>query len=58
MGKTFWDCVPGIRAKRSMASIKIEKQTARRKTPFTSAARISARCHPYVYLAEAERFDN
>lgn len=41
---------PGVLKKRSMASIKMEKQSASRKTPLTRAARISARCHPYEYF--------
>jgi hypothetical protein len=38
---------PGVEKKRPKASITIEKQSARRKTPFIRAARISALCHPY-----------
>lgn len=41
---------PGLLKKRCIASIKIEKHKAKRKTPFTNAARISARCHPYEYF--------
>jgi hypothetical protein len=37
---------PGFSANRLIASTNIEKESARRKTPFTSAARISARCQP------------
>jgi hypothetical protein len=40
--------IPGVLKKRSNASINIEKQRAKRKTPLTRAARISARCQPYV----------
>jgi hypothetical protein len=36
----------GVLKKRSIASMKMEKQRARRKTPLMSAARISARCQP------------
>lgn len=38
--------VPGVLKKRSTASINIEKQSANKNTPFISAARISALCHP------------
>jgi len=42
-------CIPGVVKNLPIASSDIEKQSAKRKTPLTSAARISARCHPYVY---------
>ena len=48
--------LPGTEKKRSRASNETEKQRARRKTPFTNAARISARCQPYVYLSSASDF--
>lgn len=35
----------------SMASMKIEKQRASKKTPFTSAPRTSDLCHPYEFFA-------
>jgi hypothetical protein len=38
--------IPGVLKKRSNASINIEKQRAKRKTPLTRAAKISARCQP------------
>lgn len=37
---------PVTLTKRSMASMKMEKHKASRKTPFTSAPRISALCQP------------
>ena len=58
MCKNFGLYTPVGLTNRSIVSIKTEKQSAQRKTPLTSAARISARCHPYVYLAEADRLDN
>lgn len=42
--------VPDVLKKRSIASRKIEKHKARRKTPLIKAARISARCQPYEYF--------
>jgi hypothetical protein len=39
----------GCSTKRPIASRDMDRHSARRKTPFTSAARISARCHPNVY---------
>jgi hypothetical protein len=50
--------LPGGRANRPKASMKIEKQRASKNTPLTNAAIISALCHPYEYLELAERFDN
>lgn len=41
---------PGVLKKRSIASMKIEKHRASKNTPFTRAARISARCQPYEYF--------
>lgn len=39
--------LPVTLTKRSIASMKMLKQRARRKTPLTRAPRISALCHPY-----------
>ena len=39
-------CTPFVLKKRSIASKKIEKHKASRKTPLIRAARISARCQP------------
>jgi hypothetical protein len=38
--------IPAVLKKRSIASKKIEKHNASKKTPLIKAARISARCHP------------
>jgi hypothetical protein len=46
--------VPGVVKNRPIASRNIEKQRARRNTPFTRAARISALCHPYEYRESVE----
>lgn len=46
--------IPGAVKNRPIASRDIEKQRARRKTPLTRAARISALCHPYEYRESEE----
>ena len=46
--------IPGVVKNRPIASRDIEKQRARRKTPLTRAARISALCHPYEYRESEE----
>jgi hypothetical protein len=38
--------ISGAAKNRCIASMKMEKHRARRKTPLIKAARISARCHP------------
>lgn len=37
---------PGVLKNRPIASMKMEKHRASKKTPLMRAARISARCHP------------
>lgn len=45
---------PGVLKNRPRASRDIEKQRARRNTPLTRAAKISALCHPYEYRESVE----
>lgn len=49
---SFGDCTSGEPNMRCMASRKMEKHSASRKTPLMSAPRISALCQPYEYLFE------
>jgi hypothetical protein len=47
--KTSWgDLISVGSTKRWMASRKMDKHKARRKTPLTNAPNTSARCQPYV----------